>query len=149
MDMISGALGKAVTEAGKAAVSAAGETLGGGVANAATDTKWISGLFGKLSLALQDNFHAYLRNAEKNYNEVRTLATEPELRTMTGEKGIYVKVGVSLSEGRTEREIPASKVESLLKVGNAEGDKLTRNVQVRCKSKTAETPTGSGFDDAF
>lgn len=114
MEPLSVLAGKAMTEAGKAAVSAAGETLG----NAATDAKVIDALLGKLSLHLRDNFHRYLRNAEKNYNEVRTLATEPELRTMTGEKGIYVEVGVSLVRGKKEKEISTTSVESLLKISN-------------------------------
>ena len=112
MEIVTAFAGKAVRDAGKAAVSAAGEAVG----NAVTDTGFIDALLGKLSLQLGDCFHRYLRNAEKDYNEVRTLATEPELRAMTGDDGIYVEVGVSLTKGREEREISASAVENLLKV---------------------------------
>lgn len=110
--------GKVVTEAGKAAVSAAGETFGNAVGGAVTDTGFVNKLLGKAALALGDCFQRYLRNAEASYNEVRTLATEPDLRTMLGDNGIYVQVGVGLTRGHAETEIPASNADALLKYGN-------------------------------
>ena len=99
------------------AEKAAEETVSA-VAQVVTDTGFVNKLLGKVSLALGDCFQRYLRNAEASYNQVRTLATEPDLRTMLGENGIYVQVGVGLTRGRTETEIPASKIESLLAVSN-------------------------------
>ncbi|MBR0283318.1 MAG: NACHT domain-containing protein [Oscillibacter sp.] len=96
----------------------AAEEAVGAVAQVVTDTGFVNKLLGKVSLALGDCFQRYLRNAEASYNQVRTLATEPDLRTMLGENGIYVQVGVGLTRGRTENEIPASKIESLLAVSN-------------------------------
>ena len=61
------------------AEKAAEETVSA-VAQVVTDTGFVNKLLGKVSLALGDCFQRYLRNAEASYNQVRTLATEPDLR---------------------------------------------------------------------
>ena len=114
---------KVVTEAGKAAVGAAGEAIGGAVANAVTDKvaanavtdkNPLDALVKKLSLSLKDYFRDYLRKAAANYDATYTLATGMEERSITGKNGVYVEVGVSMVKGGKETEIAASSVEALL-----------------------------------
>ena len=107
---------KVVKEAGKAAVSAAGEELGTAATGAAKNAGFVRSLLDRLSINLGTAFKNYLEIAEEEYNQIRTLATEPDLRTLTGEDGIYVEVGVSYEENREAREIPTYTVESLLNI---------------------------------
>ena len=92
------------------------EEVGKRIAN--IDTSFVKRLLGQFSLLLGESFQRYLHNAAERYNEIRTLATEPELRPMIGPNGIYVREYLLYNINRTEKIISTETIEPVLKVGS-------------------------------
>lgn len=70
--------------------------------------------YGKSQVILGTVFDRYLDNAYLRYNQVRTLATGLEPRTIIGSNSIYVNIGVDFQG----EEIVTSNVEPMLEISN-------------------------------
>ena len=68
--------------------------------------------YGETQVLLGTVFRRYLNNATQRYNQVRTLATGPDPRTIIGQNSIYVDIGVLYHN----KEISTSTVDSMLRI---------------------------------
>ena len=70
--------------------------------------------FGEAQVLLGTSFQRYLENADKRYNQVRTLATGTDPRCIIGKNSIYVQIGVKYND----KEISTNTVDPLLRLSN-------------------------------
>lgn len=70
--------------------------------------------YGETQVLLGTVFERYLDNAWSRYNQVRTLATGLEPRSIIGQNSIYVNIGIDFHG----EEITTSTVESMLEISN-------------------------------
>ena len=89
-------------EAGKYAVDRALNALG----------NFVKARYGEAQVLLGMGFQRYLENASQRYNQVRTLATGTNPRSIVGQDSIYVQVGVSYKE----KEISTATVDPMLRI---------------------------------
>ena len=88
------------------------ETLVNRALNGAID--FVIAKYGEAQIALGTAFQRYLENATRRYNQIRTLATGTEPRSIIGKNNIYVNVGVK-HQGTV---ISTTTVEPMLKINS-------------------------------
>lgn len=93
-------------------VKKASENIINRAANALTD--FVKKKFKEYQVDLGTVFDKYLYNAYLRYNQIRTLATGNEPRSIIGDKSIYVSIGVRFDDD----EISTDTVEPMLKISN-------------------------------
>ena len=74
----------------------------------------VKSTYASAQVLLGDAFTRYLENATKRYNQVKTLATGYENRTIIGSNNLYVSIGV----GYREKRIDTYTVDNILKINN-------------------------------